>query len=256
MTDRIAACQFEPVTGDNAANLETIRSIGSRLEDNVAFALFPELCVTGYDLDAIPDLAMSVPGPETDRLADIAHEVGCPLAVGLPERADDRYFNTTVVVSGNGIEATYRKQYPWGAEEEAFAAGERPVTVETAAGRVGLCCCYDLNFPEVGLEYARRECDVLAVNAAWRTSYLDDWRLLSRTRALDGTYYVVAANHTGAQDGREHAGHSLVAGPDGQIQSEAATSRGAVSARVAPNALERARSRNPVRRTRLSRGDW
>ncbi|MFA9428341.1 carbon-nitrogen hydrolase family protein [Natronorubrum sp. A-ect3] len=255
MSDRIAACQFEPVIGDIDANLESIRALGSDLRTDVAFAVFPELCVTGYDLETVADLATSVPGPITNSLAEIAGSIQCLLAVGLPERDGDDLFNTTVVVSGDGVEAAYRKQYPWGAEAEVFSSGEEPTTVETPVGTVGLCCCYDLNFPEVGLEYAQLGCDILAVNAAWRTSYLPDWRLLSRARARDGPFYVVASNHTGDQHGRNHAGHSLVAGPDGRIRSEGDTKNGVVSAPVTVSDLEQAHEQNPVRATRSSDQD-
>lgn len=256
VTGHIAACQFEPTIGDVSANLAAMRSIGGQLPEETALAMFPELCITGYDLSTALELATPVPGPQTDLLVDFAADLGCQIAVGLSERDGDRYFNTTVVVSESGVEATYRKRYLWGNERETFSAGETPTTVETAAGRVGLCCCYDLNFPEVGLEYARRGCDVLAVNAAWRTSFLDDWTLLSRSRARDGPYYVVAANHTGEQVGREHGGHSLVAGPDGHVHSQADTTPGIVSAPVMEPAIDRARSDNPVQQTRRTQGDW
>ncbi|MDQ2052228.1 carbon-nitrogen hydrolase family protein [Natronolimnohabitans sp. A-GB9] len=256
MTEQFAACQFEPTIGDVDANLETIRAVGEDLPAAVTFAVFPELCVTGYDLPVVPYLGEPIPGPTTDSLVDIAAELDCQLAVGLPERDGNRYFNTTVVVSEHGVEATYRKRYLWGDETNVFEPGDGPTTVETPLGRVGLCCCYELNFPEVGLEYARRSCDALAVNAAWRESFLDDWNLLCRARARDGPYYVVASNHTGDQDGREHAGHSLVATPQGEIETSVGTEPDAASAPVTEAALERARKRNPVRRTRIARGEW
>lgn len=256
MSRHVAACQFEPAIGDVEANLEAIRTIGDDCGEDVTVAIFPELCVTGYDLEIVPDLATAVPGPMTDTLVEIAADLECSLVVGLPERDGEELFNTMVVVSGDGLEATYRKQYAWGEEADVFTPGEEPTTVETPVGTVGLCCCYDLNFPEVGLEYARLGCDVLAVNAAWRTSYLSDWRLLSRARARDGPFYVVASNHTGEQHGREHAGHSLIAGPDGRIQSEADDTRGVVTAPVEVSSLERAHRRNPVRATRSSMNSW
>ncbi|WP_255171279.1 hypothetical protein [Natrononativus amylolyticus] len=60
----------------------------------------------------------------------------------------------------------------------------------------------------------------------------------------------------GDQRGRQHAGHSLVAGPDRQIRAETERSTAVASARVAVDGLERECERNPVRQTRLSRGDW
>jgi predicted amidohydrolase len=256
MTPRVGACQFEPTIGDVAANLETMRDLGRALPAETDLAVYPELCVTGYALADVASLATPVPGPVTDSLVELAAALECSVVAGLPERDGESLFNATVIVSPSDVEATYRKCYPWGAESSVFAAGDGPVTVETPVGRVGLCCCYDLNFPELALEYARLECDVLAVNAAWRASFLEDWRLLSRARARDGVCYVVAANHTGTQNGREHAGHSLVAGPGGTIRADAGSAAGVATAPVSEAALEREHERNPVRRTRLERGDW
>lgn len=252
----VAACQFEPTIGDMDANLSLMRTIGAALPAATELAVFPELCVTGYDLAAIPSLATPVPGTLTDRLAQIAAEHDYYIVAGLPERDGDQYYNTTAAISGDGLEATYRKQHLWGDEASVFSAGRSPTTVATPVGRVGLACCYDLNFPELGLEYAKRSCDVLAVNAAWRQSFLADWRLLCRARAFDGPYYVVAANHTGDQDGREHAGNSLIAMPDGTIESSLGTDTDAAVAPVTEDEIERAKERNPVQLTRDADDRW
>lgn len=252
----VAACQFEPTIDDVDTNVERIRSIAAGLPAATELAVFPELCVTGYDLTSVPPLATPVPGPVTDRLVDVAAGLDCHLVAGLPERDGNQYFNTTVAVSGDGLEATYRKQYLWGDEATVFSPGETPTTLETPVGRVGFACCYDLNFPELGLEYARQSCDILTVNAAWRQSFLTDWGLLCRARALDGPYYVVAANHTGDQDGREHAGNSLVVTPDGTIDASVDTGSDVAITPVTDDALERAAERNPVRQTRNEGENW
>ena len=88
------------------------------------------------------------------------------------------------------------------------------------------------------------------MSAAWRTAFVDDWRLLLRERALDGTCYAVGANHVGDQRGREHAGTSLVAGPKGTILDVASDSDDAAVAHATEEALRTARERNPVLETR------
>lgn len=242
----VAGCQFEPVIGDLPANYETISALAASLNEDVAVAVFPELCVTGYDIDVAREHAAPVPGDLTDPLVDIAAEADTTLVVGLPERAGETLYNDLVVVDEDGVAGTYRKQYLWGAEDEMFETGGGPITVETEAGTVGFLVCYDLNFPEAALAYADKECDVLAVSSAWRESYRSDWRLLLRARALDGTCFVVGANHSGEQDGRIHAGTSLVAGPDGSVLTDADGGRATVEARVSPKRLQEGRDRNPV----------
>jgi predicted amidohydrolase len=247
---RLAACQFEPTVGDVDANLDRIEQLAAQLPASTAFAVFPELCVTGYDLDVVPETKTPVPGPVTERVQAIARDTGVDLVVGLPEADGDDVYNALVYVSEAGVEATYRKQQLWGDEAEQFTVGTDPTTVETPVGRVGLLLCYDLNFPELALAYDEADCGLLAVSAAWRQSFDRDWRLLCRARALDQTCYVVASNHVGSQSGRHHAGESLVAGPRGDIVAKTTDGTPTVSATVGSNALEAAREKNPVRRSR------
>lgn len=253
MTHHIAACQFEPTIGAIDDNYRTIRERATTLNDKVSLAVFPELCLTGYNLEVAVDAATSVPGPHTDRLADIATAADCTLVVGLPERDGDAIYNDLVCVSSDGVEAVYRKQYPWGDEGDAFATGDGPVTTETPVGTVGFLLCYDLNFPEAALAYARQDVDILAVSAAWRESYRADWNLLLRARALDGPCYTIGSNHAGDQRDRTHAGGSLVAGPDGTVQDRTSDGAATVSVPVDPDKLAAARDRNPVRETRTER---
>jgi len=249
----LAAAQFEPAVGDTGTNLETIERVLTGLEDAVEVVVFPELTVTGYDLDAARDLAEPIPGPTTTKLVDLAGTYGVDIVVGIPERTDDHLYNALAYVTPDGLRATYRKQYLWGDEREVFDSGGQPVTVESPVGTVGLLLCYDLNLPETSLAYAREEVDVLAVSGAWRTDYMDDWELLLRARALDGTAYVVAANHVGSQSGRRHGGGSLVVDPTGHVTTIAGETPAVVTTPVEAPVLETARRRNPVLETRRER---
>ncbi|GKZ14561.1 carbon-nitrogen hydrolase family protein [Haladaptatus sp. T7] len=249
-TSRVATCQFEPSLGETAANIESIAELASGLPETVEFAVFPELCVTGYDLTDVSTVATPVPGPITDRLSAVARDSGVALVVGLPEADEKSVYNSLVYVDEHGVVATYRKRRLWGAEADHFAAGTGPVTVETPVGTLGLLLCYDLNFPELALEYGREGCDLLAVSAAWRQSFERDWRLLCRARALDGPCYVVGSNHVGTQAGRRHAGDSCIAGPRGDIVAKTTDGNGVASATVSLRTLSEARRKNPVRESR------
>ncbi|ELY61535.1 nitrilase/cyanide hydratase and apolipoprotein N-acyltransferase [Natronococcus jeotgali DSM 18795] len=247
---RIASCQFEPNIGDVDANLNQIEQLANQLPTSTVFAVFPELCVTGYDLSDISAAKTPVPGPITEQIQRIAQSAGIDLIVGLPEAAGDDVYNSLVYISNQGVEATYRKQQLWGDEAAQFAAGTEPVVVDTPVGRVGLLLCYDLNFPELALEYDEAGCDHIAVSSAWRQSFDNDWRLLCCARALDQTCYVIGSNHSGTQSGRHHAGESLVAGPRGEIIAKATDDTSTISVEVNVDSIETARIKNPVRKSR------
>lgn len=243
----IAAVQFEPDLGNVQTNLERISKLLDELPEDVSLAVFPELAVTGYSLEVAEKYAEPIPGPSTERLGEIAAEYGIHVVAGVPERTESTLYNTLVYVSPDGFKAKYRKRRLWGDETELFGEGSERVVVKTPVGMMGLLVCYDLNFPSIAIEYAIAGVDVMAVSAAWRTDFLADWRLLARARALDTTSYVVGANHVGNQNGRDHAGHSLITGPDGTIQEAAGTDPGWVAGTTSAEELTRARERNPVR---------
>lgn len=244
---RVAVCEFEPVVGDSAANLDTIRDLAASCPAGTEVAVFPELCLSGYDLDLLPEHAVEVPGRETDRLVDVAAESGVDLVVGVAIEEGPDLYNTLLYVSADGVETTYRKQRPWGDEAECFASSTAATTVETPLGRAGFLLCYDLNFPELAMEYVAGDCDLLFVSAAWRLSFANNWELLARARALDSTTYVVAANHRGSQSGRVHAGGSLIAGPRGDSLATVTDGMRVASCPVREEVLDVARERNPVR---------
>ncbi|UPV75221.1 carbon-nitrogen hydrolase family protein [Halorussus limi] len=212
--------------------------------------VFPELSLTGYDLDILPEHAIEVPGQETDALSAIAADSGIDLVVGAPERDGRELYNSLLYISNNGVEAVYRKRRSWGDEADIFSTGTEATTVETPLGKAGFLLCYDLNFPELSMEYMDADCDLLFVSAAWRQSYASDWQLLARARALDNTCYVAAANHRGSQSGRVHAGGSLIAGPRGDVLSKTTDGMRIVGCPIQETVLKSGRKRNPVREAR------
>lgn len=242
----VATCQFEPTIGDRDINYQQIESILSSLPTEVDLAVFPELCVSGYDLNAAMEVATPIPGTVTDPLVKMASEQDVTIVVGVPERDEDTLYNTLVYIDQEGVQAIYRKQYLWGDESGGFGKGTGPVTLETEFGKLGFLLCYDLNFPEAALAYGQANCDLLVVSAAWRESYLDNWKILLQSRALDGTSYVVGSNHCGNQRGRRHGGHSLIADPCGEIVESAGTHTSNAIATLERTRLQKCRQRNPV----------
>jgi predicted amidohydrolase len=254
-TNALAVCQFEPEIGDPEANVATMCDLLADLDDAVQVAVFPELCVTGYDLDLAGDLAMTPDDARLDPLVEAAAWHDVHLVVGLPEAGEDGIYNSLVYLTDRGVETVYRKRYPWGDESDVFETGTEATTVETPLGKAGFLLCYDINFPEATLPYAHAACDLVFASAAWRKSYHDDWDLLLRARARDTTCYVAGSNHAGDQNGRVHAGNSLIATPQGTIAATLGNRDEGTSVPVEKAVLDTARERNPVNETRRQRGE-
>jgi len=209
-------------------------------------------------------VAVELPNEHTDIYEKLARKHGCYIQTGTFLERDHDWpgvvFNTTLLIGPEGILSKYRKVNPWIPWEvhasphdlPGYANDPFPV-VETEIGRLGVAICYDWLFPETIRELAFRGAEVLMRVSAymdpWGTQQPTDWwTLINRTRALENTAYVVAANQ-GAE--MHHyppfswPGGSMVVDPDGRIlaQAEPGTGEKVVVAPIDIDALRRERER-------------
>ena len=69
--------------------------------------VFPEFCNVqavnwGPKGERLPELAETIPGPTTDRMAEIAAKHRMYVAVSIPERDGKRFYNTTAYLDRQG----------------------------------------------------------------------------------------------------------------------------------------------------------
>lgn len=171
----------------------------------------------------------------------------------------DRLVNRGFVIGPDGgIRARYDKMHlfdvdlPTGEswrESAVYQAGERPVIVEgTPVGRLGLSICYDLRFPALFAALAEAGADLISVPAAFTVpTGQAHWQVLLRARAIEAGLFVVAAAQAGRhEDGRETYGHSLVAGPWGELLLELGGEPGLAFADIDLSRIAEVRSRVPA----------
>jgi len=97
---RVAAIQFEPTLFGKSANLETLLRLAEEAAAGGArLIVTPEMATTAYcwaTRDEIASDVESVPGPTTQRFAEIAAEHDCWIVVGLAEvdPETDIYYNS------------------------------------------------------------------------------------------------------------------------------------------------------------------
>src|SRR5277367_4744045 len=101
------------------------------------------------------DLAEPIPGPSTNKLAEIAREARVAIVASLFERrASGLYHNTAVTLNADGaIAGVYRKMHipddPLYYEKFYFAPGDLGFqAVDQPFGRVGTLVCWDQWYPE------------------------------------------------------------------------------------------------------------
>jgi predicted amidohydrolase len=171
-------------------------------------------------------------GPWVTRMSALARRLGVTLLLGsLPERVpgDTRVRNTSLLLGPDGATlAVYRKIHLFDVdlpgmehlkESRSVVPGDEVVVADAPFGRLGLSICYDLRFPELYREMARRGARVLAVPSAFteRTGR-DHWEVLLRARAIENLAYVFAPAQVGVHGpGRSSYGHALIVDPWGAV---------------------------------------
>lgn len=153
---RVAATQFQHVTGDKTANLTTIERLAERAAAQGAeIVVFPECCISGYwalrnwSREALLELAEPVPeGPSVQTLGALSARLGVTLGAGLIEvAADGTLYNAFVVAMPDGAFHTHRKLHAF--INEHVASGDAFTVFDTPHGcRVGVLICYDNNLVE------------------------------------------------------------------------------------------------------------
>lgn len=185
-------------------------------------------------------VAVELPNEHTVVYENLAKKHGCYIQTGTFLERDDDWpgvvFNSTLLIGPEGVLSKYRKVNPWLPWEVHASPHDLPdypddpfPVVDTGIGRLGVAICYDWLFPETIRELAFRGAEVLIRVSAymdpWGTRQPTDWwTLVNRTRALENTAYVVAAN----QGAEMHnfppfswPGGSMVVDYDGRILAQA-----------------------------------
>jgi predicted amidohydrolase len=254
---RVAVAQFAP-GGDVPANLAAVQ------------ALIAESAAQGAALVVLPEYASFFVSPMGPRFAEhaqpldgafiegvraAAEEHDVIAVLGLVEQgAGQRFRNTAVAVSGDGVVAVYRKTHlydAFGASESTWVeagALEPPQTFLVGDLRVGLQTCYDLRFPEVTRILADAEVDLVLVPADWvpGPGKVHAWRTLLTARAIENTAFVAAAG----QLPPEGVGTSLILDPAGGTLAELGEERGVAIADLDPARIREVRTANPALRLR------
>ncbi len=203
-------------------------------------------------------LAQPIPGPTTQRLCGLAHELNVEIVASFFEqRAQGLYHNTAVVVSPSGggqILAVYRKMHipddPGFYEKFYFTPGDATCDQEPQAPGVeprakpsawhaqqlrrvkaGLLVCWDQWFPEAARLTALSGAQLLLYPTAigWASSETPDerarqqdaWVTVQRSHAITNGVFVAAINRVGVEGDLTFWGNSFVVDPGGRVIAQA-----------------------------------
>jgi len=232
------------------ANLtDTIAGIKRAAEQGAKLVLLQELHTGLYfcqeENDNNFELAETVPGPTTEKLASLAAELGIVIVCSVFEkRAPGMYHNTAVVLETDGtIAGKYRKMHipddPGFQEKFYFTPGDLGfVPIQTSVANLGVLICWDQWFPEAARIMALAGADILLYPTAigWDPANNDDakanqlgaWQTVQRAHAITNGLPVMCCNRVGfesspgdASTGVQFWGSIFIAGQQGAILIQA-----------------------------------
>ncbi|NMP28537.1 carbon-nitrogen hydrolase family protein [Rahnella sp. SAP-1] len=249
-TSIVAALQIGSSPQGKAATLENILSWEEKiLASGASLVVMPEALLGGYPKGEIfgtrlgyrlaagrQDFAdyfaqaITVPGVETQALADLATRTNASVVIGVIERSGATLYCTSLFIEpGQGVVAKHRKLMPTGTERLIWGQGDGSTlpVVDAAAGRVGCAICWENHMPLLRMAMYGKGVEI------WCAPTVDEreiWQCSMRHIAHEGRMFVVSAcqvQGSPAQLGRQVAGWpddrplinggSVIVGPLGDI---------------------------------------
>lgn len=221
-------------------NIKTLRRmVSTAMRENPDVLVLPELWRLGFYPRPIAVHADEDGAESRGVLAELAQKNHVNIVGGtVANRRGDKVYNTCYVFDRTGSEiASYDKAHlfsPSG-EKDDFAAGDHMTTFRLDGVLCGIAVCYDVRFPEFIRKLALEGIAGLFLPAAWPASRLSHWQMLTRTRAIENEFYVIAANEAGTDEkGNYLAGHSAIIDPWGEAIAEAGENEAILTARLRP----------------------
>ena len=104
-------------------------------------------------------------------------------------------------------------------ESLLFNAGNKIIFTKINNIKLGMTICYDLRFPNLYRQLAKKDCSIILVPAAFtRPTGKDHWEVLNRSRAIENNVFIVATGMCGNHHmKRKTYGYSLIVDPWGSI---------------------------------------
>ncbi|MGT2464026.1 carbon-nitrogen hydrolase family protein [Sinomonas atrocyanea] len=240
----VSAVQSVALPGGLAANIdEHVRLLEDADAHGARLAVFPELSLTGYDLDLFSDESawLTRPSAQLSELQAACEDMGISAVVGAAVREPDRTPHLASVLVRPGAPAVIApKMHLHGREREIFEPGDRLTVVEVDGWKVALAVCFDVAQPGHAAEAAAAGADLYAASAVYVAGEERRLDLHFGARAMDSRFFALLANAGGSSALGASCGHSGVWGPDGhRIASAAGTGAEVVTAVLFRSALAR-----------------
>ena len=110
-------------------------------------------------------------------------------------------------------------------ESNSFLKGTKIVISSISGVKIGFTICYDLRFPLLYRQLAKKGAQIILIPAAFTVpTGIAHWETLIRARAIENSVFICATNMCGIHhSGRKTYGHSIFCDPWGKIVNKCST---------------------------------
>jgi len=253
---RVAAVQASSVFLDLEATLSKAHDlVRQAAEEGAQLVVFPEAFLSGYPVwvwfapaahthplreayTALHRSSITIPGPETDQLGDLARDTGVTIAIGVNEKnaqgSDSTLFNTLLYIGPDGtILGRHRKLIPTTGERLVWGRGDGDDldVHQLPFGRVSGLICWENYMPLARYTLAARGVQIY-VAPTW--DHGEPWLSSMRHVAKECRCFVVSCcqafhvddvpddlplkqNYLDGVGGWINPGGSVIVDPDGKV---------------------------------------
>jgi predicted amidohydrolase len=146
---KLAVAQVSSIKGNIDANIAVhLNAIEKASDLGVAYIVFPELSITGYESELALELAFSKEDTRLQPLIDSAIKNNIKIGVGAPLLSDGLPKIGLIIISPSGIVETYAKMHLHPGEDEYFSEGGHHHYVIINDTTIANAICADTNNPK------------------------------------------------------------------------------------------------------------
>ena len=240
---KVEFAQLAGRDADTAYNLQRALDAIAACASDTQLIVFPETHLMGFpSVEQVAQVAEPLDGPTVQAVQRAARERNISVVIGVAEADAGRFYNTTLLITPEGIALKYRKTHLWASDRGVFSAGDRYATCLWNGVRVGLLICYDIEFPESARALAQLGVELIIVTNGNMDPYGPTHRTAIMARAQENQAFALMVNRVGEGDGGlVFAGGSALVNPFGTLLKEAGREESHFSAEFDLNELAAAR---------------
>jgi predicted amidohydrolase len=225
----VAAAQSFSVRGDVDRNLsEHLRLVDAAASAGARLVVFPELSLTGYELDLASELQLRADDPRLEPLRAAAARHGVHVLAGGPWRSgQDRPYLGAFLLSP-GPTRCYAKVHVHESEAEYFTAGKEGCTVSIGGTPIGFAICADTNHPSHAADAASSGAELYVASVMKTPAKYPAHAGMLQRYAARHRMAVMTANYAGSTGGSESAGKSAFWNEHGELVAQAPSNAAAL----------------------------